>query len=168
MRIKESYILKAIQYFDNIYPEFNKRYSSKTELKEIIQVWKEIFNEIEFDYKEANEDFLKAVRLVIAENKFIPTPAEISNKMKKIFVQREANKRLDLIFELQDIEEKLELKSSDKEKSEKIYTKLRKNKTNMEIEKLMLQEKTRYKNLENKDTYNVLRNIYTEMKNEQV
>ena len=120
MRIKESYILKAIQYFDNIYPEFNKRYSSKAELKGIIQVWKEIFDEIEFDYEEANEDFLKAVRLVIAENKFIPTPAEISNKMKKIFVQRETHKKLDLTFELQAIEEKLGLQNSDRTRSGEI------------------------------------------------
>lgn len=159
MRIKESYILKAIQYFDNIYPEFNKRYSSKAELKEIIQVWKEIFDEIEFDYEEANEDFLKAVRLVIAENKFIPTPAEISNKMKKIFVQRETHKKLDLIFELQAIEEKMGLQNSDRTRSGEIYKRLRQTRTKEEIKRLMYQEKIKYKNLENNDTYDVLKNI---------
>lgn len=162
MRIKQDYILKAIEYINTIYFEFSKRFSSKNDLKKLISTWKAIFDEINFDYEEANNDFLKAVKLVISESKFPPTPADVSEKMKKLFLERERMNIKNAVLELQSLEKELELRTSDREKSISLYWKIRKNKSYSQIKNLMIQEKHNYLNLENKDSYEILKNIYQE------
>lgn len=126
MKIEKENILKAFRIFENSYLEFKKRIEDKEETKKMINTWYEIFESIDFDYEYANKDFLIAVKRVIADSKYIPTIAEISNEMKKIYTDRQTKEKEEKLWTVLEIEDKCNLKSLDIQKSISIYAELNK------------------------------------------
>lgn len=89
MKISKKNILQGFAIFNDTYTEFNKKMQNEDKGKEIVQVWQEVFETINFDYEEANEDFLKAVKISVGKNKFVPTIAEIIEEMRQLKKERE-------------------------------------------------------------------------------
>ena len=98
MKIKRNNIFKAFEIFSNTYIEFEKRIENKEKIKEMINTWVDVFEAIDFDYEYANDDFLEAVKIVISKNKYIPTIAEISDEMKKLYIKREESYEHELTY----------------------------------------------------------------------
>lgn len=92
MKIDKDSILKAFIIFENVYNEFSKKIEDKENVKEMINTWIEVFETIDYDYENANKDFLEAVKIVSTRNKYIPTIAEIVEEMKKIYTERKKDK----------------------------------------------------------------------------
>lgn len=105
MKIKRNNIFKAFEIFSNTYIEFEKRIENKEKIKEMINTWVDVFEAIDFDYEYANEDFLEAVKIVISKNKYIPTIAEISDEMKKLYIKREESYEHELTYSEKDFTE---------------------------------------------------------------
>jgi len=84
MKISKKVILEGLIILRYTYIEFDKRMQDENNGKEILKIWQEIFEEIDFDYKEANEDFIKSIKLNIARDKYVPTISEIIEEMKKV------------------------------------------------------------------------------------
>lgn len=126
MKIEKENILKAFMIFENSYLEFRKRIEDKEETKKMINTWYEIFESIDFDYEFANKDFLIAVKRVIANSKYIPTIAEISNEMKKIYAERKVKDKEEKLWDVLEIENKCNLKSLDIQNSINLYYELNK------------------------------------------
>ena len=82
MKIKKKSILKVFRLFSDTYTEFNKRIDTEEKLKSMVDNWVEIFEVLNFDYEEANDDFLQASKVAIIKSKYIPTISEISDEMK--------------------------------------------------------------------------------------
>lgn len=113
MKISKKSILQGFMIFKSIYTEFEKRMQDEKKGKETIQIWQEIFAEIDFDYKEANEDFIKAIKRKVAKNKYVPTIAEIIEEMKILYKQRIEDNENKAFWEVLEIEEKCGLKNVD-------------------------------------------------------
>jgi len=109
MKIDKKNIANTLIIFNKVYSEFNKIIKTEQDLKDTINIWQDVFNEIDFDYEEANEDFIKASKLVISENQYIPTIAEISKKMKRLYIQRLRDNKDKTISELKEIRDNLNL-----------------------------------------------------------
>ena len=92
MKIDKDSILKAFIIFENVYNEFSKKIEDKEKVKKMINTWIEVFETIDYDYENANKDFLEAVKIVSTRNKYIPTIAEIVEEMKKIYTERKKDK----------------------------------------------------------------------------
>lgn len=105
MKIKRNNIFKAFEIFSNTYIEFEKRIENKEKIKEMINTWVDVFEAIDFDYEYANDDFLEAVKIVISKNKYIPTIAEISDEMKKLYIKREESYEHELTYSEKDFTE---------------------------------------------------------------
>ena len=88
MKIKKKSILKAFELFSDVYTEFDKKINTEEKLKSMLDNWIEVFDIIDFDYEEANDDFLKASKILITKNKYTPTISEISDEMKQLYMQR--------------------------------------------------------------------------------
>ncbi len=84
MKINKENILKCFSFFENIYPEFIKKIENREKLNEILNIWEETLETINYDSENANEDFIEAVKRVCSKNKYIPTIAEIIDEMRKI------------------------------------------------------------------------------------
>lgn len=124
MKISKKSILQGFMIFKSVYSEFEKRMQNEKKGKETIQIWQEVFEEIDYDYKEANEDFIKAVKRKVANSKYVPTVAEIVEEMKMINKRRREDYKDKALWEVLDIEEKCELKSVNLEKAISIYCNL--------------------------------------------
>lgn len=88
MKINKESILKSFSFFENTYPEFIKRIENRDKLNEMINIWVEILETVNYDYENANEDFIEAVKRVCTKNRYIPTIAEIIDEMSKINNQK--------------------------------------------------------------------------------
>ncbi len=121
MKINKKSILQGFMIFKSVYTEFEKRMQDEKKGKETIQMWQEVFEEVNYDYKEANEDFIKAVRRKVAKNKYVPTIAEIVEEMKMINKKRREDYKDKALWEVLDIEEKCGLKSINLKKAISIY-----------------------------------------------
>ena len=152
MKIEKENIVKAFMIFENSYLEFSKRIEDKEKVKKMINVWSEIFDAIDFDYEYANEDFLKAVRKAIINNKYIPTIAEISEEMKKLYVERNRKDKRQRICNILEIESQCNLKSLDIQKTADIYSKINKKYNDNELIALI----KRYRDIENVDENMIL------------
>ena len=84
MKINKENILKCFSFFENIYPEFIKRIENKNKLSEMLNIWVETLETVNYDCENANEDFIEAVKRVCAKNKYIPTISEVIDEMRKI------------------------------------------------------------------------------------
>lgn len=131
MKISKKSILQGFMIFKSVYSDFEKRMQNEKKGKETIHIWQEVFEEIDYEYKEANEDFIKAAKRKVANSKYVPTIAEIVEEMKTINKKRREDYKDKAIWEVLDIEEKCKLKSVNLEKAISIYCSLAK-KYNME------------------------------------
>lgn len=121
MQINKKSILQGFMIFKSVYSDFEKRMQNEKKGKETIQIWQEVFEEIDYDYKEANEDFIKAIKRKVAKSKYVPTVAEIVEEMKAIDQKRRENYKGKALWEVLDIEEKCGLKSVNLEKAISIH-----------------------------------------------
>ena len=80
MKIKKKSILKAFELFSDTYTEFYKKINTEEKLKSMVDNWVEIFEVLNFDYEEANDDFLQASKVAIIKSKYIPTISDISDE----------------------------------------------------------------------------------------
>lgn len=133
MKINKKSILQGFMIFKSVYSEFEKRIQDEKKGKETIQIWQEVFEEIDNDYKEANEDFVKAIKRKVAKNKYVPTIAEIIEEMKKINKERIEDCENKALWEVLDIEEKCGLKNVNLKKAINIYCDLVKKYNKKEI-----------------------------------
>lgn len=102
MKIKKKSILKAFELFSNVYTEFDKKINTEEKLKSMLDNWIEVFDIIDFDYEEANDDFLKASKILITKNKYTPTISEISDEMKQLYMQRKESYEHELTYTADD------------------------------------------------------------------
>lgn len=102
MKIKKKSILKAFELFSDTYTEFDKRIDTEEKLKSMLDNWIEVFDIIDFDYEEASDDFLKASKILITKNKYIPTISEISDEMKQLYMQRKESYEHELTYTADD------------------------------------------------------------------
>lgn len=102
MKIKKKSILKVFRLFSDTYTEFNKRIDTEEKLKSMVDNWVEIFEVLNFDYEEANDDFLQASKVAIIKSKYIPTISEISDEMKKLYMQRKESYEHELTYTSDD------------------------------------------------------------------
>ena len=89
MKISKDSIVKAFMIFDNVYLDFSKKIESEEKVKEMIDTWISVLDAVDFDYKYANEDFLKATKIATSKNKYVPSVAEIIEEVKKIYIARQ-------------------------------------------------------------------------------
>lgn len=102
MKIKKKSILKAFELFSDVYTEFDKEINTEEKLKSMLDNWIEVFDIIDFDYEEANDDFLKASKILITKNKYTPTISEISDEMKQLYMQRKESYEHELTYTADD------------------------------------------------------------------
>ena len=102
MKIKKKSILKAFELFSDVYTEFDKKINTEEKLKSMLDNWIEVFDIIDFDYEEASDDFLKASKILITKNKYIPTISEISDEMKQLYMQRKESYEHELTYTADD------------------------------------------------------------------
>ena len=102
MKIKKKSILKAFELFSDTYTEFDKKINTEEKLKSMLDNWIEVFDIIDFDYEEANDDFLKASKILITKNKYTPTISEISDEMKQLYMQRKESYEHELTYTADD------------------------------------------------------------------
>lgn len=121
MKISKKSILQGFMIFKSVYSEFEKRMQDEKKGKETIQIWQEVFEEIDYDYREANEDFIKAIKRRVVKNKYVPTVAEIIEEMKMLNKQRIEDNENKALWEVLEIEEKCELKNVNLKKAIGIY-----------------------------------------------
>lgn len=116
MKIKKKSILKVFRLFSDTYTEFNKRIDTEEKLKSMVDNWVEIFEVLNFDYEEANDDFLQASKLAIIKSKYIPTISEISDEMKNIYISKQEERKRKKLWQVLEIENQCKMKSSESEK----------------------------------------------------
>lgn len=102
MKIKKKIILKVFELFSDVYTEFDKKINTEEKLKSMLDNWIEVFDIIDFDYEEASDDFLKASKILITKNKYIPTISEISDEMKQLYMQRKESYEHELTYTADD------------------------------------------------------------------
>jgi hypothetical protein len=102
MKIKKKSILKAFELFSDVYTEFDKKINTEEKLKSMLDNWIEVFDIIDFDYEEANDDFLKASKILITKNKYTPTISEISDEMKQLHMQKKESYEHELTYTADD------------------------------------------------------------------
>lgn len=158
MKISKKSILQGFMIFKSVYSEFEKRMQDEKKGKETIQAWREVFEEIDYDYKEANEDFIKAVKRMVVKNKYVPTIAEIVEEMKVIYETRVEEDENKALWEVLEIEEKCKLKNVNLDKAISIYCDLIKKYSKEEIVLKIL--RYREKELINKEMLLNTENIF--------
>ena len=102
MKIKKKSILKAFELFSDVYTEFDKKINTEEKLRSMLDNWIEVFDIIDFDYEEANNDFLKASKILITKNKYNETMSEISDEMKQLYMQRKESYEHELTYTADD------------------------------------------------------------------
>lgn len=146
MKISKKSILEVFIIFKSVYPEFEKRMQDEQKGKETIQAWKEVFETIEFDYENANRDFIEGAKRAVSKSKYTPTIAEISEEMKNIYKARIEKEREIKRMQIWKIEEICDLRSGNLEKAIKNYNKLKEKYSDEEIIK-QIQEYKKKQNL---------------------
>lgn len=111
MKIKKKSILRVFGLFSDVYAEFDKRIDTEEKLKSMVDNWVEIFEVLNFDYEEANDDFLQASKLAIIKSKYIPTISEISDEMKNIYISKQEERKRKKLWQVLEIENQCKMKS---------------------------------------------------------
>lgn len=137
MKISKKVILEGLIILRYTYTEFDKRMQDENNGKEILKIWQEIFEEIDFDYQEANEDFIKSIKLNVTKNKYVPTISEIIEEMKKINNKRIKKRNEEQLWNMLIIEEKCNLKNNNIDKALKQYCYLIKKYNNKQIKEMI-------------------------------
>lgn len=161
MRIDKRNITRAFGVFANVYPEFARRTENEGEekLKEIINTWAELFDVIEFDYKDANNDFMVATKKAITKNRYVPTVSEIVNEMREIYLNRLKEEEIKLKHEIFDIEKDCNLIVGNYDETMYYYKILKEKYSTKEICELIKKIKEKYKNLHINSTSHILKEI---------
>lgn len=162
MKIERENILKAFKLFSDIYSDFNKRFANSEDLRNLLKEWEEIFEVIKFDYKEANEDFLKAIKILITKCKYTPTIAEIIAEIRTIWLDREAKRVQNLNKELIIMKSNLKLEDNAIERSFSIFETLRKKYSLEQVKDLIKAKIVKYSELYINDISYFLQEIYEE------
>ena len=108
MKITKSNISKGIKKLSTLYSQFEDTIK-KFGIEEVIQTWEEVFKEIDFDYSDANDDFIKAIYIATSKSKFPPTIYEILEEMRNLYKLRKSVENtiaLKNIFELSKLFER--------------------------------------------------------------
>lgn len=145
MQITRINIIKGITKIRILYKQFDE-HIEKFGLNEVVDEWENAFKEIEFDYTEANEDFVKAIYNITTKSKFPPTIYEIVEEIGKIYKTRLAKEKSNAIVQLLKLTELFERTLIvNNEKATVNYIKLSKRYTYSQIEE-MVKEKIRQHN----------------------
>lgn len=124
MNITKSNISKGIKKLSTLYIQFEDTIN-KFGIEEVIQTWEEVFNKIDYDYKEANEDFINAIYKITIESKYPPTIAEIILKMREIYINRKQKEELQEDINISKLQEQTKIIGcSNKEKTKQLYRQL--------------------------------------------
>jgi len=133
MKINKKNILQGFIIFKSVYPEFDKRMQDEKNGKETVKSWQEVFETIEIDYENANEDFIKAVKIAVTKNKYVPTIADILEEMKIINIKRIENIKSKMLWKVLEVEEQCNLKNVDFKKATNNYYMLNRKYNDKEI-----------------------------------
>lgn len=154
MKIKKKNILKAFRLFSDTYTEFDKRIDTEEKLKSMVDNWVEIFEVLNFDYEEANDDFLQASKLAIIKSKYIPTISEISDEMKNIYISKQEERKRKKLWQVLEIENQCKMKSgvSEKDKIIALFVKLEEKYTKNDIIEII----KRYRKRETIEDFDIL------------
>lgn len=134
MKILKSNLLKGIMKLGILYKQFDEQIE-KYGCEKIVEEWSNTFNEIEFDYKEANTDFISAISKISTESKFPPTIADIVTKMRELNINRKQNEEFQYQIDISKLQENTAIIGySDKEKALELYKKLLKKYSEKEVE----------------------------------
>ena len=88
-----------------LYKQFDEQIE-KYGCEKIVEEWVNTFKEIEFDYKEANTDFINAISKVSTENKYPPTIADIVAKMRELYISRKQNEEFQFEIDISKLQKK--------------------------------------------------------------
>ena len=157
MKIKKKSILKAFKLFSDTYTEFDKRIDTEEKLKSMVDNWIEIFEVLNFDYEEANDDFLLASKLAIIKSKYIPTISEISDEMKNIYINKQEERKRKKLWQVLEIENQCKMKSgvNEKDKIIALFVKLEEKYTKNDIIEII----KRYRKRETIEDFDILDTI---------
>lgn len=124
MKILKSNICKGITKLRILYRQFDEQIE-KFDLETIVNEWANTFNQIDYDYEEANEDFINAIYRITTESKFPPTIASIVSEMRKLYITRKQNEELQSQIDIDRLQERATIIAySDKEKAKVLYKEL--------------------------------------------
>lgn len=154
MKIKKKSILKAFGLFSDTYAEFDKRIDTEEKLKSMVDNWVEIFEVLDFDYEEANDDFLQASKLAIIKSKYIPTISEISDEMKNIYISKQEERKRKKLWQVLEIENQCKMKSgvSEKDNIIALFVRLEEKYTKNDIIEII----KRYRKREAREDFDIL------------
>lgn len=157
MKIKKKSILKAFRLFSDTYAEFDKKINTEEKLKSMVDDWVEIFEVLDFDYEEANDDFLQASKVAIIKSKYIPTISEISDEMKKIYISKQEERKRKKLWQVLEIENQCKMKSgiSEKDKIIALFVRLEEKYTKNDIIEII----KRYRKREAIEDFDILDTI---------
>lgn len=106
MTIDKNNILTVFKMFKNTYIDFEKKIDNKDKLKDMIVTWQEVFETIDYDYEQSNNDFIEASKKMITKTKYVPTIYEIIDEMRNIYITRtnyEHNQNTKKILQLSNL-----------------------------------------------------------------
>lgn len=154
MKIKKKSILKAFGLFSDTYTEFDKRIDTEEKLKSMVDNWTEIFEVLNFDYEEANNDFLQASKLAIIKSKYIPTISEILDEMKNIYINKQEERKRKKLWQVLEIEKQCKMKSgvSEKDNIIELFVRLEEKYTKNDIIEII----KRYRKREAREDFDIL------------
>lgn len=154
MKIKKKSILKVFKLFSDTYTEFNKRIDTEEKLKSMVDNWVEIFEVLDFDYEEANDDFLQASKLAIIKSKYIPTISEISDEMKNIYISKQEERKRKKLWQVLEIENQCKMKSgvSERDNIIELFVRLEEKYTKNDIIEII----KRYRKREAREDFDIL------------
>lgn len=154
MKIKKKSILKAFKLFSDTYTEFDKRIDTEEKLKSMVDNWVEIFEVLDFDYEEANDDFLQASKLAIIKSKYIPTISEISDEMKNIYISKQEERKRKKLWQVLEIENQCKMKSgvSERDNIIALFVRLEEKYTKNDIIEII----KRYRKRETREDFDIL------------
>lgn len=154
MKIKKKSILKAFELFSNVYTEFDKKINTEEKLKSMLDNWIGVFEVLDFDYEEANDDFLQASKLAIIKSKYIPTISEISDEMKNIYINKQEERKRKKLWQVLEIENQCKMKSgiSEKDNIIALFVRLEEKYTKNDIIEII----KRYRKREAREDFDIL------------
>lgn len=162
MRISDKTILQVFRILQGAYPEFEKKLENETKTKELLKIWINVFDAIEFDYTKNKEiDLIMAVNQLVGECKFTPSLAEIIERMRKIYNKRLEDYRNDIRLKIIGIKSKFRLSHYNMDKAIDRYIKLNCKYNDEQIIELVKSnvEKQKSENIRTRDIDEILKLI---------
>lgn len=144
MQITRTNIIKGITKIRMLYKQFDE-HIEKFGLNEIVNEWENTFKEINLDYEELNEDFIKAIYNITTKSKFPPTIHEIVEEIGKIYktkLLREKSIAMVRVLKLTELFERTFIKNNDKAIAN--YIKLSRKYTYNQIEAMVKEKKAQH------------------------